>query len=347
MKKSLRLLLIILLVLCFAPINYARAIVVDDVEDQAKETNQDDGTVLCSVISSPKDLQYLIDTDVAFSSQDVITSAWSGVGTPHKIVVKERGWIFITVYEKSKYTDCYLYSNFSLTSKIAQVRPFSDDTNVLACYVEPGSYYYQISRWNGFDTSTTTCYVGFMPSSARIKVDKITYSEDKSMATVTFDYDEEYLKNFVEGTIRIVNGSVSYRDIHNGNIWKTNNKENALESNVFKATSNGMYTARIAGSINDNYFCDVTFEITDILSDIPAPPKISSLKSGTQVITGTGLPGSNIYVTINGKYYSAKIESNRKWKIVSNTKLKKGTKIKAYIKNSAGTKSKSITVTVK
>lgn len=344
MKKAIKWHIVLLLALSLMPIKNVRA---SELNNQTDIAEQSDGTVLCSTISTPNDLQNLIDTDVNFSSQDIITTAWTGTGSPHKIVVTEKGWIFIKVFEKDKYTNCNLYSNFALTSLIATVDPYTDNTNTLACYVDPGSYYYQISRWNGYDSSETTCYVGFMPSSARIKVDKIKYSEDKSVATVIFDYDEDYLKNFVEGFLRVIPGSTSYRDIYNNQVWKTENKENALEANKFYATSNGTYTARIASGNNDNYFCDVSFEITDIACDEPLAPKITTCKNNSKTVSGTGLAGTKVVISISGMKYSATVDAKGIWNIASKTKIKSGTKITAFIKNTAGKKSKSTTVTVK
>ncbi|SHO48106.1 Ig-like domain-containing protein [Anaerocolumna xylanovorans] len=344
MKKLLKQCLVIIMVLSLVPANYVRA---SEVNEQPETVQEADGSVLCSILSSPDDLQGLIDNDIEFSSQDVITTKWSGTGNPHKIVVKEKGWIFITFFEDDKYTDCSLFSNFALTSKIAKVHPSTDDTNTLACYVDAGTYYYQISRWNGYVVSTTTSYVGFMPASARIKMDKITLSADKSSATVTFDYDENYLENFLNGTIRVVGGTASYKDIQNEKTWKTENRENALEKNAFYTTQNGTYTARIAGSSKDNYFCDVTFEIRGIDNKKPAAPKVTSYKSGSREISGTGLAGTQVYIKTGGSTYSATVGKNGEWKVTCKTKLKKGINITAYVKNQSGVSSKSTTVKVK
>lgn len=345
MKKLLKQCLAIIMILSLIPLSHVKA---SEVSEQPETTNSDDGSVLCSDLSSPDDLQDLIDNDVAYSSQDVITTDWSGTAAPHKIVVKERGWIFISIFEKDKYTDCSLYSNFALTSKIAKVHPNSGETNTLACYVEAGTYYYQISRWNGFNTSsTTTSYVGFMPATTRIKVDKITLSADKSIAKVTFDYDEDYLKNFLEGTIRVVGGSVAYKDIQNGNVWKVENRENALETGTFKATSNGTYTARIAGGDKDLYYCDVVFEVEGITSNKPAAPKILSYKTGSTEISGTGVAGTQVYIKVSGNAYTGTVGSDGKWKVTCKSKLKKGVKITGYVKNVAGVNGVTTTVKVK
>ncbi len=336
MKKKLKSLLIIAMILSLLPISYSGV---------SAKTEADDDSVLVSYLTSPDDLLNLIDTDIPYSSQDVITQAWSGKGYPYKIVIKEEGWLFIKYFDDDFETDCNLYSNFELTSKIASGHLSSSGDGLVSCYVKPGEYYYQIARWNGYETCTATAYVGFMPSSARIKVDKITYSSDKSMATVTFDYDTDYLPDFNTGTLRVEKGYISYTMITDKATWKVDNRANALSTNSFTATANGKYGVQIAGT--DGYFCMASFEIKGLKNTAPSSPKITVSTKNSKKISGTGLAEAKIYVVVDGKTYTGTVGKNGKWTITTNTTLKKGTVIKAYVTNAAGTKSNTTSVTVK
>ncbi len=336
MKKIIKLSLIMVIVLSLLPISALAA---------SETTEADDTPVLCSTITSLDDLQYKIDSNVGYSSQDTINTPWKGSATPHKIVVEEEGWLFIKVFNEQGDVDCFLYSNKDATSYLSTVKLNVDTNAVLACYVQPGDYYYQIKRWNGYEeTTTTTCYVGLLPSSNRISVKSIKYNSDKTSATVTFDYDQDYLTSFTTGTIRIANGAVSHRKIYDATTWKTASRENALPKNTFTVKENGTYTARIAGI--DNYYCAVTFEVTDLKSSAPKAPKITTMKSETEKISGTGTAGAKVYVSVGGNTYSKTIDKNGKWNITTTSTLKIGTIIKAYVKNSKGVKSKSTTVIV-
>ena len=316
------------------------------LDNEFEEEVEKDDSVLVSTISDPKDLQDLIDTDVEYSSKDEINTKWSGSTTACKVNVDEEGWLFISAYGGRDDIDIELYSNFALTSKIGtfHVNSTTEDNPTLACYVKEGSYYYVISRWNGYEPLSLTTYAGFMPSSARIKVDKITYSKDKSKAAVTFDYDEEYLVNLQEGTLRVISGTVNYRDINKNVTWNVDNRENALETDIFYTTKNGTYTIRIAGS--DKYFCKVSFEITDIVDKAPKTPSIKTYKVGTKTVSGTGTYGTTAYVKASGKYYKCVVNKKGEW-TVKVPKLKKGATLTAYVKTSAGVKSKSTTKKVK
>lgn len=311
---------------------------------------KDEDSVFYQEVDSVNSLQNFIDSDGQFSSQDTITTAWSGTGGLHKISVDQDGWIFIRGYSSDNdYAKTILYSNFAMTNQIGKAYCSPDASkNLLACYVTAGNYYYVTSRWNGSKVPMiNTCYVGFMPSEERIKVDTIKYSKDKTVATVTFDYDQEYLPSLLEGTLRVVKKNVAYTDLYNNDVWKTETRENALEKNSFKVTSNGTYTARIAGGGNDAYFAMCTFDIEGLKDGSPSTPKINSYKKGTKVISGTATKNTKITVKVSGKSYKATVNSKGKWKVSVKSKLKKGQKVTAVIKTSAGTKSKTKTVTVK
>jgi hypothetical protein len=191
------------------------------------EETSEDGSILVSIISSPGDLQNLIDTDLVYSSQDVFNEKESK-STVYKLVVKEEGWLFLHAYHNNKgYYDINLYSNKSLTSKIdSEYLGFNSNT-ILEAYLEPGDYYYQIDGNNTWGIKdTVTCYAGLMPSYSRINVANITYSKDKSKAVIQLDVDEDYYKPSSGDTIRIVKGNVDYMDLKNYTKWETAKGDN-------------------------------------------------------------------------------------------------------------------------
>lgn len=317
-------------------------------EISTTDDKTNNGAIPVAAISSPGDLQNLIDSDLDYSSQDTL-SYDNKTSKAYKIEANEEGWIFISVYKKTGASyfspfDIKLYTNSALTSVAGSTILSFDNNVILAVYVEPGDYYYQI-KYKGNAQDTCTCYIGFMPSSARIKVDSIQYSNDKSQATVKFDFDEDCFGSFSDGTLRVVNGNVSYKDMSSNEKWKTDSKENMLLQNSFTVTENGTYSARLA-CYADNYFCKVQFEITDIISNAPAAPKITAYKKNSKTVSGVGNYGNTISLKVNGKYYDSVINKDGNWSI-SVPALKKGLKLTAYVKNPAGTKSKTTTVTVK
>ena len=216
-------------------------------------------SVFYSTITSPNQFQQKIDADVKASSVDVINTAWTGKAGAHKIVVNQSGWLFIKGFSNEEgYGNITLYTNAALTSQLKK----GYTNELIACYVNPGTYYYQVSRWNGFEEGfTTTTYVGFMPSSARIKVQSITYNSAKTAAKVTFVYDKNYVTDLLSGgTIRVLQGTSVYQNIADEDFWKTEDRKNALNTSSITITKNGNYSARIAG-YSDDYYCDTHFTI--------------------------------------------------------------------------------------
>lgn len=333
-KKWIATVLTMAMVVTIAPVHTAKA--------------EDDGTVTYQTVTSATGLQSYIDADGAYTCQDVIENK-GGKGALRKISVDEDGWIFIQSYAtyqndaNTSYGKIRLYSNFAGTSQLA----VANTGKLLVAYVQKGTYYYEAERWNGsFNVDMiVTAYVGFMPASNRLKVSKITYSADKSVATVKFAYNSEFFAGFLASTLRVIKKDVPYAELKNGTIWGTNNRENALEKNNFTATENGTYTARIA--TNDDYWVMCKFKISGLKTAAPATPKITSYKRGTKAVSGTAQANTKIFVSVNGKTYKATVGSNGKWKITASTKLKKGQTVKAYAKNAAGKSGKKKTVTVK
>lgn len=307
---------------------------------------QDADSVVCAKLDTPNALQNYIDNDGAYSSREGYDE--SKHYPVHKLSVNEPGWLFIRSYSPELLGGkCRLYSNSSLTSLIDQSdsNPAYYDGNLIACYVQKGNYYYQNDVYN-YTNASVTNYVGFMPSSKRIKVKKITYSKDKSVANVSFDYDTKAFRGFSTDKFLVRKGDTLYTQLNDSSVWRTDLPNAlALTKNNFKVTSNGTYTAKI--TFADNYNCMVTFKVTGIKNSRPAAPKITSYKKGSRTVKGTGKAYTKVYVTVKGKTYSANVSASGSWKITAKSALKKGQKISAYIKNTAGTKSATASRTVK
>lgn len=303
------------------------------------------------MLANANGLNEYIDNDGAYASQDTIETDWTGNSTVHSITVQEDGWIIAQPLCENEYIYWKLYSNKDLTSCIAtaKTRPSTDEAPVTA-YVKAGTYYYLGSRWNGFDPITFTSYVGFLPASSRISVQEIQYSDDNSYATVTLDYDRDYLKSFSSGMIRLAKGYVDIYDINNNDIWKTSTRENALEGAEIKITANGNYTVRIENS-SDNYYCLAHFTVSDIkaaaVPEKPAAPKIITAKKNAKVIKGTADANLKITVKVGSKSYTTVSSSKGNWTVKLAKKLNKGNTIKAYATNSKSVKSGTTTYKVK
>lgn len=304
------------------------------------------------MISEPTGLLDYINNDGASVSQDIVDSNWGDTSTTYSFTVSEDGWIFAYPLCEENSINWNLYSNKDLTSCIAtgETRE-STDSEPVAAYIKAGTYYYNGVRWNGYDPLTVSTYLGFMPAYSRISVYETCYSEDMTYATVTLNYDENYLGSFSSGTIRLVKGYIGPADLYNNTIWKTETRENALKNGTVKITENGDYTLCISNP-SDTYHCLAYFSVTDIKKADPVPskpakPKITTAKKGTKVVKGTADANLKITVKINKKSYTAISNAKGKWTVKLRKKLKKGNKIKAFATNSNSVKSATATYKVK
>lgn len=298
-------------------------------------------------VNKPEDLLNYISNDGKAASQNSIAKIFE-YSDVNKIKVTEPGWLFVTPLSNTADITWSLYTNKDLTSNIFKMDTLSKmPDKPQAVYLEAGTYYYRGYRRNGWNNEvyTYTTYLGFMPTKKRISVKSVKLSADKTYATVTFNYNKEYLGSFTSGTIRVVKGKVSARHITDQNIWAVQTKANALESNKAKITSNGTYTARIDGKSDDCYGM-VSFKVTGIVK-APAAPKIKTAKKNTKVINGTSKAKLKVYVKYNGKTYKTTANSKGKWTVKVNKKLTAKAKITAYVKNANGAKSKTTSYKVK
>lgn len=85
-------------------------------------------------------------------SEDCITTDWKGYSDVHSFSVKESGWLLAVPLCKEDYINWELYSDRALMSCIFREKTVLSTENVYACYLNPGTYYYRGSRWNGAGT---------------------------------------------------------------------------------------------------------------------------------------------------------------------------------------------------
>lgn len=292
-------------------------------------------------------LKTYISENGAEASKDTITTDWIGNSDLYEVNVTEPGWLAIATYSDKDDTYWNLYSNSDLSAKLMELEPDEKfDAPVKYIYLEPGKYYYNVVRWNGYDPVTTTTYLGFVSTKSRISVTDIKLSQDKCSATITFDYDKSFLPSVTSGLIRVERGVIQPRNINNGDVWHTDTRENALESNQFTVTANGTYTARIE---NSKDICSgmINFEVTGLKTGTPAKAKVSSAKKNSKKISGTAPAYMKVVIKVDGKSYSTKANKSGKWSLNTGKKLKKGSVIKITVKNSAGKSSKVLTYKVK
>lgn len=311
-------------------------------------TTREAGAVTVQTVSAPTELNTYIANGGTYASQDVITTEWNGYSDYYVFTLAEPGWLFVNPMSDYEHANFQLFSNVEATSRLASFRTKSSITETpYNIYLDAGTYYYRYSRWNGYDPMTITTYLGFMPAANRLSVNNISVSADKTYATVTFNYDKNYLPSFISsGTLRMEEGKIDVRHIKNNTVWKTDARTNALETASVKITKNGTYTVRLDSNV-DEFYSMVSFTVSGLNGTTvkaPAKPKSVTLTAGKKKVTikwkkVTGATGYEIYraTSKNGKYTKiATIKKASTVKYVDKKSLKSKKKyfykVRAYTK---------------
>lgn len=311
------------------------------------DTTIDSESIDIKLVGSPQEFKEYCEENPDPAFTDTIESTErDAYGKIYEFTVEEAGWLFAKPKTKDIGIQWSLYTHRDFCSRLG-IKYVSEKEKYQNqyYYLTPGTYYIRANRWNGHQPEPYGLILGFLPASNRIQVDDIKLSKDHSYATVTFDYDDEYFSDFLNDSIRIVSGKVHPCDLQNNDIWKTNDRSNAIDSNKVKFTKNGVYTARIE-SKKDDFYCLVTFKVSGI---VPAPktPSITSAKKNAKVIKGTADKNTTVYVSVGEKTIKTTSNSKGKWTIELKTKLARKTKITAYAVNPVGCKSKVQKYTVR
>ncbi|BBF43233.1 N-acetylmuramoyl-L-alanine amidase [Lachnospiraceae bacterium KM106-2] len=298
--------------------------------------------VPCNTLSTIGGIQEYINTGGAYASQcnlrllDQKSDAYS-------FTIDKEGWVYLkSGCSVNDYTRVTLYYDQACTSEIASAT--SDKDNVVKAYLAPGTYYYQVERWNGhyynsegYDMITTT-YIGFIPSENVIKVSKIAYSKNRTYAKVTLALDPAYVSN-INNTVglRKVFGDVPASRLYDNNTWGTSSDDTKIFTRTFKVTQNGTYSVRFTNDVNDEWY--VAKATVSGLKGAPKAPVIKKCKIGTKIVSGTAPKNTKVVVKVKNKTYRAKCNKSGKWKVKVKAKLKSGQKVTAYTVNLYGAKS--------
>lgn len=185
---------------------------------------------------------------------------------------------------------------------------------------------------------TFTTYLGFVPTSNNLSVAKIVKSKDGATAKITFAAKS--------GMIRVERGLIQSRHIASDEAWHTSDRGNTTDGKSIVVTANGTYSARLESG-KEGLYSMVTFKVSGLKNTTPSKPKVTSAKRNSKTVKGTAQKYMKITIKIGNRSYTVSADKNGKWTLKLSKKLKKGTVIKVYAKNSAKKKSKTCTYKVK
>lgn len=246
-------------------------------------------------------------------SEDSITTDWKGYSDVHSFSVKESGWLLMKPVCENDYINWELFSDRALMSCIFSDKTvLSDGNEVYACYLNPGTYYYRGSRWNGTGTLSFRTYLGFVADAPRFSVASNTLTADASAAQVTFRGEN--------GTIRVIAADYDPMIIDD-KYWATQNRANVISGTTATIKKNGDYVARREAA--DGLDVMVPFTVSGVVEKTilapttsPAPlPTVTPSATPSATPRQTGTPaGKKVYkITVSKKRITLKV--NRKKKI--------------------------------
>ena len=213
-------------------------------------------------------------------SEDSITTDWKGYSDVHSFSVKESGWLLVKPVCENDYIDWELFSDRALMSCIFREKTvLSTGNEVYACYLNPGTYYYRGSRWNGTKTLSFQTYLGFVADAPRFSVVSNTLTADASAAQVTFQGEA--------GTIRVI--AADYDPvIMDDKYWATQNRANVIAGTTTSIKKNGNYVARLETA--DGLDVMVPFTVSGVVEKTILAPTVSPVPQKTQTPAVTPSP---------------------------------------------------------
>lgn len=201
-----------------------------------------------TIVQDEDDLVHKIHNNLMYSSQDIITSDWRGTTKAYQISVDQPGTLVFAPVQMNNAAYLYVYSNTALTSRLLKA-DYIDSIHTERLYhlaVEPGTYYYQSSRWNNLGDLTLTVYIGFIPQNSS---DNYSASLNESEITDSTPSNTIYPKvvNSIQGfTDSISSRKPDFTDMINSNY-------NQGEVHSFTLPESG-YLFVCATSDNDGYY---------------------------------------------------------------------------------------------
>ncbi len=296
---------------------------------------------LATTITTVDNLQTKIDAGLETCFTDVSVSINEPTSI-YKITIPSDGWLVFNYNVKNvSYLNLAwlnVYSNSGRTNKLLSINA---EDKIGAVYVEAGTYYCQAGTSSSLKNVTHNVYAGFIPSSSKVAVESITLNKDKASAVIKYSAFVDY------STLRTVNEDVHYTKYGDNTTWDIDHTTNCAVNEKFTVTSNGTYTARICPTATNEQFAYlIKFSVSGINEKKPATPKIKTYKKNTSVVKGTAPAYMKVYVKIGNKTYKGTVSKNGTYS-VKTCKLKKKQTISVYVKNSAGSVSKTKKVKVK
>lgn len=246
-------------------------------------------------------------------SEDSITTDWKGYSDVHSFSVKESGWLLAVPLCKEDYINWELYSDRALMSCIFREKTVLSTENVYVCYLNPGTYYYRGSRWNGSGTLSFKTYLGFVADAPRFSVVSNTLTADASAAKVTFRGEN--------GTIRVI--SADYDPvIMDDKYWAIQSRANVITGNTATIKKNGDYVARLETADGLNVM--VPFTVSGVVEKTILAPTVSpapqttvtpkAAPSAAPAKTGTPVRKKVYKIAVSKKKITLKVRQKKKLK---------------------------------
>lgn len=174
----------------------------------------------------------------------------------YSITVEESGVLYVACEGKDISAFADLYSNRDCTSRILSVDVLKDKSYA-GVYLDPGTYYLRVyDRYNSFSVRT---YLAFIPTSNVLSIKDV--QQENGTTKVVFDISDEYDPDYFKAIVRVVPGYIHPRQIDSRELWKDEDRTNAIESHEFITSKDGIYTARISGTNLNTHM--LSFEIRD------------------------------------------------------------------------------------
>lgn len=185
----------------------------------------------------------------------------------YSFTIEESCYAYFWTSTESYHVTTYLYSNKDLTSKLLDIEGtnVAAEQNIRSIYLTPGTYYLQSERDGGSGSVSVMTYVAITPASTVFSIENIMLNDQKTEAKVVFNISEEYNPDLSRSMVRIREGIAAAQKLNNGEYWRDNTRETAIESHEFVAVKNGFYTARISGNGLKTYM--FSFEVSGIESE--------------------------------------------------------------------------------
>ncbi|BBF41461.1 hypothetical protein lbkm_0135 [Lachnospiraceae bacterium KM106-2] len=301
--------------------------------------------VACNVLAPTQNVQDLINSGVAPSSTTALTQYGQNSQT-FSFTVDQEGWIYAAgTDDQNGYTKCILYSDPACGNEIASA--LAKPGEVAKAYVKAGTYYYRINRTYGYSdyAYNTNTYIAFRPTASVIST-SVTYSKDKTKATIRVNLDGNYKASVgSQYYLRVEARNIDAYNLANSGVWHVDTNKNVVKSNTYKASKNGSYSIRLSRPDSDEWY--ITRVNVRGIQAAPKVPTVKGMKAKAKTISGKAAKKCKVVIYVKGKKYVVNTGNKTSWKLKLKTKLKKGQKVKFYVMNKNGAKSKTITKKVK